>query len=454
MSRSTLRVAVLGAGTVGREVVRAFEAFPERLAVHGGPSLALVGVGVRDLVKARAAGIPAEFLTDAPAHLVASPETDVVVELMGGEEPARTMIAAALGAGRPVVTANKHVIAHHGAELEAAARRTGAALRFEAAVAGGIPILGPLAADLAANRVTRVRGIVNGSTNYLLTAMATGGRAYDDVLADAQAAGYLEADPSADVEGADAVNKLVILIRLAFGIWVDPDEIVRRPPTVGGPVGTAAGTAGAWTGEPGITGITLAQVAGAAALGFAIKLVADARRLPDGRVAASVVPTAVPLDDPLGRTDGVTNRVEIHAQPIGIVAASGPGAGGAATASAVLGDLLAIARGAGSTWAGLPAAGAGSGGDLAGPLESGPDRGWFAVIEDETAAAASAATSGRARARARGGARAAARVAGYPGGTAIHLPHGSLAEMRKLLAARGAPPGSIVLPVDEPSETA
>ena len=152
------------------------------------------------------------------------------------------------------MTANKHVVAHHGPELEAIARRTGAAFRFEAAVAGGIPILGPLAADLAANRVTRVRGIVNGSTNYLLTAMATGGRAYGDVLAEAQAAGYLEADPSADVEGADAVNKLVILIRLAFGMWVDPDAVVRRPPTVGDPSGKGAVMAAPWTGAPGITG--------------------------------------------------------------------------------------------------------------------------------------------------------------------------------------------------------
>ena len=446
MSRPTLRVAVLGAGTVGREVVRAFETFPERLVVHGGPSLTLIGVGVRDLVKARATGIPADLLTDAPAHLVASPETDIVVELMGGEEPARTLIAAALGAGRPVVTANKHVVAHHGAELEAIARRTGAAFRFEAAVAGGIPILGPLAADLAANRVTHVRGIVNGSTNYLLTAMAAGGRAYDDVLAEAQAAGYLEADPSADVEGADAVNKLVILIRLAFGVWVDPDGIVRRPPTAGGTGGAAP-----WTGAPGITGVTLAHVAGAAALKLAIKLVADARRLPDGRIAASVLPTAVPLRDPLARTDGVLNRIEIDADPLGTVAASGPGAGGAATSSAVLADMLAIARGAGSSWAGLPPASAARPDELVRPTESGQDRGWFAVIPDQASGGPDETTLDRAIARITGRTSAMVIVAPFENGIALQLGLGSLQDLRAILNASGAPDGSIVLPVDETS---
>ncbi len=169
MSRATLRVAVLGAGTVGLEVIRAFEAFPERLAPADGAALSLVGVAVRDLDRARARGIPADLLTDAPAHLVASPEVDAIVEVMGGDEPARTLTAAALGAGKPVVTANKHVVAHHGPELEAIARRTGAALRFEAAVGGGTPILGPLAVELAADRIDALRGIVNGTTNHILT---------------------------------------------------------------------------------------------------------------------------------------------------------------------------------------------------------------------------------------------------------------------------------------------
>ncbi|HEY6013075.1 MAG TPA: homoserine dehydrogenase [Candidatus Limnocylindrales bacterium] len=343
MTRAPMRVAVLGAGTVGREVVRALLDHPERLCATDGAPLVLAGVACRDLERARRAGVPAELLTDAPAHLVADPATDVIIELMGGDEPARTLVAAALSAGKPVVTANKHVIAHHGPALEAIARRGDVALRFEAAVAGGIPVLGPLAADLAANEVRRVRGIVNGTTNYILSAMAGEGRSYGDVLADAQARGYAEADPGGDVEGDDAVNKLVILARLAFGTWIVPAAVVRRPPTVHG------------IGRPGITGVTDGELAAAAALGLAIKLVATARPAGDG-ILAGVLPTAVPADSPFALTGGVLNRVEIDAEPLGSVALSGPGAGGAATSSAVLGDLVAVARGLSSTWAGRPPA--------------------------------------------------------------------------------------------------
>ena len=171
MSGAPLRVAVLGAGTVGREVVCALLERAGELRPSDGAALVLTGIAVRDVGRAVARGLPAELLTDAPAHLVADDEADVIVELMGGDEPAHTLIAAALSMGKSVVTANKHVIAHHGAELEATARRNGATLRFEAAVGGGIPVLGPLASDLAANRIERVRGIVNGTTNYILSAM-------------------------------------------------------------------------------------------------------------------------------------------------------------------------------------------------------------------------------------------------------------------------------------------
>jgi homoserine dehydrogenase len=421
-----VRVGLLGAGTVGREVVRAFAEFPERLVVHGGARLDLVGVAVRDVARARAGGIDPDLLTDAPAHLVAAGDTDVIVELMGGDEPARTLIAAALAGGKAVVTANKHVIAHHGPELEAIARRARAALRFEAAVAGGVPVLGPLGLELAADRVTRVRGIVNGTTNYILSAMADEGRAYEEVLATAKAAGYAEADPSGDVEGDDAVNKLVILVRLAFGTWVDPAAIVRRPPT-SEPGGH---------GRPGIVGVTASDIAGAAALGAAIKLVADAARLPDGRIAASVLPTVVPLADPLGRTNGVTNRVEVRAEPLGAVAFVGPGAGGGATSSAVLGDLLAIARGIGSTWAGLPPAGAAPADTLTEPPEEAPDRGWFAIVPREAASQAFDAT---------------AATAAVAGGTAVILRGVSLSAARSAFRAAGLADGATILPVDIPA---
>jgi homoserine dehydrogenase len=342
MSRPPLRVAVLGAGTVGGAVLDGLLHHADRLASADGSPLSVVAVAVRDVDKARN-GLSASLLSDAPAHVVADPETDVIVELMGGIEPARTLITAALGAGKPVVTANKSVIAHHGPELEAAARRTGAAFRFEAAVAGGIPILAPLAADLAGNDIVRVRGIVNGTTNYILTAMAQEGRPYDEVLRDAQEQGYAEADPSGDVEGDDAVNKLVILARLAFKRWLEPGSIARRPPTARG------------TGRPGITGVTDQELEGAAALGLTIKLLATASRRA-GDIEAAVIATAVPADSPFGWTDGVTNRIEIEAEPLGPIRIAGPGAGGAATSSAVLGDLIAVARGLGSTWAGLPPA--------------------------------------------------------------------------------------------------
>jgi homoserine dehydrogenase len=342
-----LRVAVLGAGTVGREVIRALVDPDDARRVRVGPggggrALALTGVAVRDLDRARGSGIPEELLTDAPAHLVATADSDVIVELMGGDEPARTLLLAALRAGKDAVTANKHVLAHHGPEIEDAAAGTGASIRFEAAVGGGIPVLAALAGGLAADRLERVRGIVNGTTNHILSAMERGAGTYEAVLRDAQQRGYAEADPSGDVEGRDAINKLVVLVRLAFGRWLDPASIPDRPPSVRG-----------W-GGPGITGVTADQLAGARALGLTIRLLASASRSGE-RISASVLPTAVPETSALGRTSGVRNRIEVRSDPIGDVGFDGPGAGGPATSSAVLADLLALARGEGSTWAGTPA---------------------------------------------------------------------------------------------------
>ena len=328
------RVAVLGAGTVGREVIAALR------AGWGAGAVELSGVAVRDLAKAEAAGIPAGLLTDAPAHLVA--ESDVMVELMGGEEPARTLIAAALGAGMPVVTANKYVLARHGASLEAVARGAGAAFRFEAAVLGGTPVLRLLAEDLAGTRVLALRGIVSGTTNYILTEMAATGSSYEAALAAAQAAGYAEADPTADVEGGDAADKLVILARLAFGGWLNRASV---------PTGTP--------GRRGITGVTAEDLAAAAERGEAIRLLATgSRRDPEAPIAAAVATAAVPVASALGSTGGVRNRVEIETDRLGWIGIEGPGAGGAATAAAVLADLGAVMAGRGSTWGSLPPAAA------------------------------------------------------------------------------------------------
>ena len=217
-------------------------------------------------------------------------------------------------------------------------------LRFEAAVGGGTPVLSPIAADLAANRVRAVRGIVNGSTNYVLTAMAEGGGEFEAALRRAQELGYAEADPATDVEGRDAADKLAILVRLAFGAWPDVARLRRSPP---GSEGDAA---------PGITGVTARVVEAAARNGLRMRLVASAERGEDGCVRASVLPSAVPDGSALGRTSGVENRVEVEAEPVGRVAFVGPGAGGASTSSAVVGDLLAIAAGRGSTWGTLPRA--------------------------------------------------------------------------------------------------
>jgi homoserine dehydrogenase len=346
MSGARLRVAVLGAGTVGREVVRALLERPDELRPSDGRALELTAIAVRDVPRAVSGGLPAGLVGDAPAHLVADDDVDVVVELMGGDEPAHTLIAAALSMGKDVVTANKHVIAHHGAELEAIARRTGASLRFEAAVGGGIPVLGPLATDLAANRIGRVRGIVNGTTNFILSSMTDEANPLDyaAALAEAQRLGYAEADPAGDIEGLDAANKLVILARLAFDRWLDPGALPTRPDGVDGPAG------------PGITTVSLVDQEDARTAGRIIRLIATASRGEDGGLSAAVLPTALPRDSALGRTAGVRNRIEVDATPVGRIGFDGPGAGGAATSSAVLGDLIAIAREAGSTWGPRPPA--------------------------------------------------------------------------------------------------
>lgn len=347
-SAAPLRVAILGLGTVGREVARALaERGPGLTAASGGRGLALAAVGVREPRRDRGVPLPpAVPLTDDLAAVAtgrAAP-VDVVVELLGGLEPAGELVTAALDRGAAVVTANKALLARRGAALEGHVRRLGATLRFEAAVGGGLPILGPLGRDLAADRWQAVTGILNGTCNDILCRMDLRGTSYADALAEAQAAGYAEADPSGDVEARDTADKLAILIRFAFGAWPDVTAIRRAPPALDG------------DGAPGITGVTGALLAVARREGLVIRLVAHAERAPHGEVAAWVMPAAVRADSDLGRTEWVDNRLELEGEPVGRVTIAGPGAGGPATSSAVLGDLLAIARGEGSTWGGLPPA--------------------------------------------------------------------------------------------------
>jgi homoserine dehydrogenase len=344
-----IRVAILGVGTVGAEVARGFLHSPDRqIGPAGGRMLELVAIADVNIQGAVDRGMPRELMVPDAFAAIRRDDIDVVVELIGGDEPARSLIAEALGAGKPVVTANKHVLAHHGLELEAIARASGAALRYEASVCGGTPVLDPIARDLAANHIRRARGIVNGSTNFILTEMMQARRTYEEVLAAAQAQGYAERDPAADVEGHDAANKLAVLTRLAFGAWPEIGTIVACPPSLRG------------DGKPGITGVSANDIAGAVGLGLALRLVATVSAPGTAEstigLAGSVMVCAVPVTAPLGRTDGVLNRLEVDADPVGRVSFEGPGAGGPATSSAVLADLLEVARTGLSTWADLPPA--------------------------------------------------------------------------------------------------
>jgi homoserine dehydrogenase len=346
-----LRVGLLGAGTIGAEVARGFLHSPDRrIGPAGGRMLELAAIADMNVEGAVDRGMPRELMVPDAAPLVTRDDVDIIVELLGGDEPARSFIAGALQAGKPVVTANKLVLALHGAELEKIARSSGVALRFEASVCGGTPVLDTIARGLAANHVRRVRGIINGSTNFILTEMMQAKRPYEEVLAAAQAQGYAERDPSADVEGHDAANKLAVLTRLAFGAWPDIDSIVACPPSLRG------------DGQPGITGVSAIDMAGAVGLGLAIRLLATVSAPGTAEsslgLAGSVMVSAVPVSAPLGRCDGVLNRLEVDADPIGRVSFEGPGAGGPATSSAVLADLLEVARSGLSTWADLPPAAA------------------------------------------------------------------------------------------------
>lgn len=360
------RVAILGLGTVGSAVAgRLLDPdWAEGVATRGHRTPTLVGIADIDLERDRGLALPDSLRRTTDYHELLDDGVDVVVELIGGTTVAAEAVLDAFKAGKSVVTANKALVARRGRELEEAARAAGAGLRFEAAVLAGVPVLGPLVRELGGGRIDEIRGILNGTTNYVLSTMAADARDYDEVLREAQARGYAEADPASDVEGFDAAYKLVILSRLAFGGWIDVDGLRRHAPAHGG------------ARADGITGVKRSHMSVAARLGLALKLVARAARQEGGGVQAAVTPMAVAAGSPLGSTHGVTNIVELSAEPAGRLTMTGPGAGGPATSSAILADILALAQGAGSTWGQLPPAG-----ELAAVDDLSGERGWLVVVE-------------------------------------------------------------------------
>lgn len=363
-----LNVALLGGGTVGSHVARLIADNADDLAARAGARLNLVGVAVRDTAKVRD-GIDSSLLTDDALGLVSQADIDIVIEVMGGHEPTKQLIAAAMANGASVVSANKALISSDGAELHALADQYGVDLYYEAAVAGAIPLLRPLRESLVGDRVTRVLGIVNGTTNYILTKMDEEGADYAEVLAEAQRLGYAEADPTADVAGHDAAAKAAILAGLAFHTAVTYADVSCE----------------------GITEITAADIVAAREAGFVVKLLAVAEQSAEGDgIVVRVHPTMVPRSHPLASVRDAYNAVFVEAESAGQVMFYGPGAGGAPTASAVLGDVVAIAR---NRLAGRPGPGLSTYAELSVlPLQRATTRYSVALdIEDRTGALADVA---------------------------------------------------------------
>jgi homoserine dehydrogenase len=314
----TVTIGVLGCGNVGAALVGLVEARGDEIANRTGLRLRVGRIAVRSLSKERDVDVPAELLTTDAASVVTDPAIDLVIEVIGGIEPARTLVATALAGGKPVVTANKELLANVGPELFAAAEAGGVDLLFEAAVAGGIPIIRPLRESLVGEDVSRVMGIVNGTTNYILTKMTEEGWTYQAALAEAQSLGYAERDPTADVEGYDAGAKGAIIATIAFGDAVVAGDVSHE----------------------GIARITPADIAHARALGYQIKLLAIAERFDDGTVAVRVHPAMVPDHHPLASVRDSFNAVFVQGAAVGDLMFFGRGAGGSPTASAVLGDVV------------------------------------------------------------------------------------------------------------------
>ncbi|GAA1824340.1 homoserine dehydrogenase [Nesterenkonia flava] len=312
-------IGLLGAGNVGAQVARTLVEERELISARVGTPVKLIGVAVRDPETPRDWKIPGELLTTDAEALV--DQADLVVELIGGMETAGSLIERALGRGAAVVTGNKALLASRGAELQAIAAETGAVLRYEAAVAGAIPILRPIEESLSGDRITKVMGIVNGTTNYILDQMDTTGAAFADALAEAQKLGYAEADPTADVEGHDAAAKAAILGTLAFHAPFTIDDVYCQ----------------------GITEVTAEDIEAAAASGYVIKLLAIAEKRAEGAILR-VHPTLLPRTHPLASVRGAFNAVFVVAENAGELMFYGQGAGGTPTSSAVMGDLVSVAR--------------------------------------------------------------------------------------------------------------
>jgi homoserine dehydrogenase len=330
----SLKLGIAGLGTVGSGLVQLLEEHGPRLAQSVGRPIVVAGVSARTRGKKR--GIALEKLKwfDEPERLAADPSIDVFVELIGGDEGTpKLAVEAALEAGKPVVTANKALLARHGTELAKLAEKSGVALNFEAAVAGGIPVIKTLREALAANQIRRVYGILNGTCNYILTQMQEEHRSFDDVLAEAQAKGYAEADPTFDIDGFDTAHKLALLTSLAFGTRLALGEIDVE----------------------GIRTITQADIEAADDLGYRIKLLGVALMTESG-IEQRVHPAMVPKHSAIAEISGVTNCVAIDGDCAGNLLLAGPGAGARPTASAVMSDILDIARGASPPPFGVPAA--------------------------------------------------------------------------------------------------
>jgi homoserine dehydrogenase len=314
----TVRVGVLGCGNVGAALVDLIRTRADAIAARTGLRLEVARVAVRSTAKERLVDLSPSVVTHDAAEVVVDPGIDVVVEVIGGIEPARELTLAAIRAGKPVVTANKELLANVGSELFAAAEAAGVDLLFEAAVGGGIPFIRPLRESLAGERIDRVMGIVNGTTNYILTRMTEAGVSYGEALGEAQSLGYAERDPTADVEGHDAAAKAAIIASIAFGCRVVAGDVYNE----------------------GISAITTADIAYAAKMGYVIKLLAIAERTNGGDVGVRVHPAMVPADHPLASVRDSFNAMFVEGAAVGELMFYGRGAGGSPTASAVLGDLI------------------------------------------------------------------------------------------------------------------